>query len=89
MLASHGGDDLIAAIYDAIIEPSGWDDVVRRIVEATNSFSGGLHILQPDAASLTATCSTDPFYNDAYVQHYHKIRSYVHGRPTLATAPEV
>ena len=30
--------DLIAAIYDAIIDPSRWDEVVKRIVEATKSF---------------------------------------------------
>ena len=34
--------DLIAAIYDAIIDPSRWDEVVKRIVEATKSVSGGL-----------------------------------------------
>jgi DNA-binding CsgD family transcriptional regulator len=73
MARSQGGDDLIAAIYDAIIEPSGWDEVVKRIVDATKSVSGGLHILQPDAAGLSATCNADPFYNDAYVQHYYKI----------------
>jgi hypothetical protein len=26
-----GDTDIIAAIYDAIIEPSGWDEVVKRI----------------------------------------------------------
>ncbi len=73
MAKSHGGGDLIAAIYDAIIEPSGWDEVVKRIVEATKSFSGGLYVQQADAASLSATCKVDPFYADAFVQHYHKI----------------
>ena len=29
--------DLIEAIYDTIIDPSGWDGVVRGIVQATNS----------------------------------------------------
>jgi hypothetical protein len=45
-----GDTDIIAAIYDAIIEPSGWDEVVKRIVEATKSVSGGLYIQQADAA---------------------------------------
>jgi hypothetical protein len=73
MAKAHGDGDLIAAIYDAVIEPSGWDGVVKRIVEATKSVSGGLHILQADAASLSATCNADPFYNDAYDQYYYKI----------------
>ena len=30
-------NDLIAAIYDAIIDPARWDEVVKRIVEATKS----------------------------------------------------
>jgi hypothetical protein len=29
--------DLIRAIYDTIIDSSGWDGVVRDIVQATNS----------------------------------------------------
>jgi len=40
MARSHGDGDLIAAIYDAVIEPSRWDEVVKRIVEATKSHSG-------------------------------------------------
>jgi hypothetical protein len=39
-MASHSDGDLLAAIYDAIIEPSGWDEVVKRIVKATGSVSG-------------------------------------------------
>ncbi len=73
MTKSHGEDDLVAAIYDAVIEPSGWDEVVRRIVEATKSFSGGLYVQQADAAHLSATCNVDPLYADAFVQHYYKI----------------
>jgi hypothetical protein len=68
-----GDTGLIAAIYDAIIEPSGWDDVVERIVEATKSVSGALFIDMWDTAHLSALCNTDPFYADAYVQHYHRI----------------
>jgi hypothetical protein len=69
MAGSHGDSDLIATIYDAIIEPSGWDEVVKRIVEATKSFSGGLYVHQADAAHLSATCNVDPFYANAFVQH--------------------
>jgi DNA-binding CsgD family transcriptional regulator len=83
MARSHGDGDLIAAIYDAVIDPSRWDEVVKRIVEATKSVSGGLHILQPDAASLSATCDADPFYNDAYVQHYYKINPII-AAPAIA-----
>jgi hypothetical protein len=46
--------DLIAAIYDAVIEPSGWDDVVKRIVEATKSVSGALFIDMGDTAHVSA-----------------------------------
>ncbi|MDQ6868711.1 MAG: hypothetical protein M3178_10010 [Pseudomonadota bacterium] len=73
MAKSHGDGDLIAAIYDAIIEPSGWDDVVRRIVEATKSVAGGFYTRLADAADLSAMCNCDPFYADAFVQHYYKI----------------
>jgi hypothetical protein len=80
MARSHGDGDLIAAIYDAIIEPSGWDEVVKRIVEATKSVSGGFHIEGTGAVHLSANCNIDPFYAGAYVQHYYKINPFV---PTL------
>jgi hypothetical protein len=71
---------------------SGWDEVVRRIVEATKSASGGILAHQVDAlthqveaAHLTAICNGDPFYMDAYVQHYHKINPLI--AASLAIAP--
>ena len=72
MTASHGGGDLIAAIYDSVIDPSRWDEVVKRIVEATKSFSGNLLLQQTDAGSLTALYNVDPVVADAYAQTYHK-----------------
>jgi hypothetical protein len=84
--------DLIAAIYDAVIEPFGWDDVVRRVVEATKSASGALLAHQVDAlthqveaADITAICNADPFYKGQYVQHYHKINPLI--AASLAIAP--
>ena len=72
MAKSHGDDDLIAAVYDAVIDPSRWDEVVKRIVEATKSFSGNLVLRQADAGSLTALYNVDPVLADAYAQTYHK-----------------
>jgi hypothetical protein len=72
MAGSHGDSDLIATIYDAIIEPSGWYDVVKRIVEATKSFSGNLVLQQADAGNLTALYNVDPVVADAYAQTYYK-----------------
>jgi hypothetical protein len=72
MSISQGDGDLIAVIYDAIIDPSRWDEVVERIVEATKSFSGNLVLQQADAGSLTALYNVDPFYADTYAQIYHK-----------------
>jgi DNA-binding CsgD family transcriptional regulator len=50
MVISDTGNDLIAAIYGAIIEPSGWDEVASRIVEATKLMSGGLIMEKANAA---------------------------------------
>ena len=65
--------DLIAAIYDASIDPTGWDAVVKRIAEATKSIGGGLVTHRVDSAQLTSICNVDPFYAKAYVENYHKI----------------
>jgi DNA-binding CsgD family transcriptional regulator len=79
-----GNIDLIAAIYDTIIEPSDWEGVVKRIVDATKSDSGTLWIQQSDAAHLSATCNIDPFYANAYVQHYYKINPLTAAAATIA-----
>ena len=70
MARSHGGEELIATLYDAVIDPSRWDEVVKRIVEATKSFSGNLVLQQADAGNLTALYNVDPLYADAYAQTY-------------------
>jgi len=72
MAILQGDGDLIAAIYDAIIDPSRWDEVVKRIVEGTKSFSGNLVLQQADAGSLMALYNVDPVLADAYAQTYHK-----------------
>jgi DNA-binding CsgD family transcriptional regulator len=64
--------DLIASIYDAVIDPSRWDEVVKRIVEETKSMSGNLVLQQPGAGSLTALYNVDPVVARAYTQTYHK-----------------
>jgi DNA-binding CsgD family transcriptional regulator len=64
--------DLIAAIYDAVIDPSGWDEAVKRIVEGTKSLQGNLVLQQPGAGSLTALYNVDPAIAEAYAQIYHK-----------------
>ncbi|MGH6936127.1 MAG: hypothetical protein ACRED2_08090 [Methylocella sp.] len=84
MAASQGDGDLIAAIYDSIIEPAGWDGVVKRIVEATKSVSGNFFIHTRDTADLSAVCNADPFYSETYVQHYHKINPLLAVAETLA-----
>jgi hypothetical protein len=67
-----GDLDLIAAIYDAALDPSRWDEVVRRIVEATKSVSGGLFMQEGNAGQLSALHNVDPFYDKAYVEFWHK-----------------
>jgi hypothetical protein len=76
-------NDLIAAIYDTIVDPSGWDEVVKRIVEATKSVSGGISI-RADAAHLTALCNVDPFYTDLYVHTYYKRNPFSAEEATIA-----
>ncbi|MGH6842360.1 MAG: hypothetical protein ACREDV_09775, partial [Methylocella sp.] len=83
MPRSQGEDDLTAAIYDAAIEPAGWDGVVKRLVEATKSVSGLLFVHTPDTAQLSAACNADPSYSETYVQHYHKINPHLAATETM------
>ena len=65
-------NDLIAAIYDAAIDSSRWEDVVRRIVESTKSVSGGLFIEQEGVTQLAATHHVDPYWAKAFVEYWHQ-----------------
>lgn len=67
-----GKTDLIATIYDAIFDPSRWNEAVRRIVEETKSMSGNLVLQQPGAASLTALYNVAPVFAESYAQTYYK-----------------
>jgi hypothetical protein len=44
-------------------------EVVKSIVEATKSVSGGLFM--KDAAHLSALHNVDPFYANAFVETWH------------------
>lgn len=63
---------LIEAIYDAAINPSRWGEVVERIVKATNSFAGGLHVQQQGAVNRGASYNVDPFWEKAYIETWHR-----------------
>jgi DNA-binding CsgD family transcriptional regulator len=65
--------DLIAAIYNAVLDPSGWEEIVGRVVQATKSAAGFLANRGTDAGELTALFNADPFYADLYGRHYYKI----------------
>ncbi|MCI0601149.1 MAG: hypothetical protein L0Y60_16860, partial [Beijerinckiaceae bacterium] len=71
-MQQDGDGDLIAAIYDAAIEPSGWSAVVKRITEATKSVSGGLALHLADSAQLAASHNIDPSFANAYVETWYR-----------------
>lgn len=83
MPRSQGKDDLTAAIYDAVIDPAGWDEVVKRLVEATKSVSGLVFVHTRDTANLSAVCNSDPFFSETYVQHYHKMNPHLAATETM------
>jgi DNA-binding CsgD family transcriptional regulator/PAS domain-containing protein len=75
--------NLIAAIYEAAIDPAGWNDVVKRIVGATRSLSGALIFHEAETEHFEAPCNIDPFYANAYATTYCKIN------PLAATAAQI
>jgi hypothetical protein len=52
-----------------------WDEVVRRIVEATNSVRGGISIRGPRDA-LDRIMQLDPACGASYANHYHKLNPF-------------
>jgi len=71
MATSSGSSEILAAIYDAVLDPSGWDDVVARIVAGTNSVSGSIAIRRADSIHLSAMHNMDPFYLDLYTKNFY------------------
>ena len=82
--AMADNNDLIAAIYDTIIDSSGWEAAIKGIVAATSSTSGALIIHKTDAVHFTALCNIDPFYADSYAQVYAKISPLASEAATIA-----
>jgi hypothetical protein len=62
----------ITTIYDAILDPHGWDEAVKRTVDATKSVAGFLAVRREYAGNLLATCNADRFYTDLFARHYYK-----------------
>lgn len=69
--ASNGSAEILTAIYDAVLEPSRWDEVVGRIVAATNSVSGSIAIRRSGSIHLSAIHNMDPFYLDLYAKNFY------------------
>jgi DNA-binding CsgD family transcriptional regulator len=72
MATSNESAEILASIYDAVLDPSRWDEVVGRIVRATNSVSGTLAVHQADSIHLSSTYNIDPVYLDDYAKNWHK-----------------
>jgi hypothetical protein len=85
MSISRGGGDLIAAIYNSIIEPAGWDGVVKRIVEATKSVSGWLSIKLADEEHLPGQHNIDPFYADSLATMHLTNKELIHSDALAAS----
>jgi DNA-binding CsgD family transcriptional regulator len=70
MADKDGSADLIAAIYDTILDPTRWDEITGRIVARTNSVSGSLAIQRGNSFELAAAHNMDPFYLEAYAKNW-------------------
>ncbi len=71
-MPQDGDGDLVAAIYDASVDPSGWDAAVRHITEATKSVSGGIAVHLADSAQVSAAYNIDPGFADAYAETWYR-----------------
>jgi DNA-binding CsgD family transcriptional regulator len=72
MVSSRGSADMIAAIYDAGLDPTRWDEVIGKIAGRTNSVSGSLAIRRADTIELAALHNMDPSYAEAYAKNWYK-----------------
>lgn len=71
MATSNGSADILSTIYDAVLDPSRWNEALGAIVAATNSVSGSLAIRRADSIHLSAIHNMDPFYADAYAKNWY------------------
>ncbi|ACB95615.1 helix-turn-helix transcriptional regulator [Beijerinckia indica] len=82
-------ESLIRAIYDCVIDPSGWEEVLQCIVTQTHAVSAAMEAdsgIPGVKPKIVATCDVDPFYTKAYRDYFYKLDPFV---PFLqAEAPE-
>lgn len=70
--AARGNAEILTAIYDAVLDPSHWDEVARRIVAGTNSVSASLAIQRGDTVELSGVHNIDPAFAEAYKNNWYR-----------------
>ncbi|ACB95614.1 helix-turn-helix transcriptional regulator [Beijerinckia indica] len=74
-------ENLIRAIYDCVIDPSGWEDVLQRIVTHTHGVAAALEAeMSETKPKKIASYNFDPFYDFAYRSHFHALNPFIPGR---------
>lgn len=64
--------DILAVLYDAVLDPSLWDEATRRIVAGTNSVSASLAFQRGNTVELSGHHNIDPAYVDDYMERWYK-----------------
>lgn len=67
-------DDVINAIYDAAMDPGGWDDALAAIIRLTGSTSGNLISSDRDhvRSNVAVYRGIDPEWIQRYNDHYYR-----------------
>ncbi|ACB95616.1 helix-turn-helix transcriptional regulator [Beijerinckia indica] len=70
-------ESLIRAIYDCVVDPSGWEEVLRRIVTKTNAVSASMQTTFDAKPSNIARWNVDPFYSKIYLEHFYTVNPFI------------
>jgi hypothetical protein len=66
--------DLIAAFYDAGIEPERWPDVLERFAKLSGASYGGLILAGPAGRVMqVGSRHSDPSFSRSYGEHYGRM----------------
>jgi hypothetical protein len=67
-------DGLIGSLYQCLLEPATWPEVVRDITAFSGGMMGALQVrrLAPELSTAMVSSGVEPAFHQAYVEHHYR-----------------
>lgn len=79
-------DGLIGSLYQCLLEPGTWPDVVRDITAFSGGMMGALQVRRfaPELSTAMVSSGVEPAFHQAYVEHHYRHDPHLQRATSLA-----